>query len=194
MRSSLGFLNCGCKFSHVGASFPTCTCLRQDEILSPQRIVGASFPMWVQVFQLALAFDKMKSCRHKRHRWRFSRVGAESLRVRPRGGFVDASRTARLRGCVCRSQVALGATPGRCPGRHGPARARPSQWVGHGRATPVAVRAVRRRHWLQGCHWPRARNVRGYQSRVSIFPISSPLCATPGSCCSSRRSRLCGPP
>ena len=25
-----------------------------------------SHPMWVQVFQLALAFDKMKSCRHKR--------------------------------------------------------------------------------------------------------------------------------
>jgi len=35
-----------CKFSHVGASFSH---------------VGASF-------QLAHAFDKMKSCRHKRHR------------------------------------------------------------------------------------------------------------------------------
>ena len=28
--------SCGCKLSHVGASFPTCTCLQQDEILSPQ--------------------------------------------------------------------------------------------------------------------------------------------------------------
>ena len=91
----MGILNCGCKVSHVGASFPTCTCLRQDGILSPQREVTESFPMWVQVFQLALprqdgilspqrdvgaSFpmwvrvfnlhfpDKMKSRRHKTYR------------------------------------------------------------------------------------------------------------------------------
>ena len=40
-----------CEFSHVGASFPTCTCLRQDKILSPQDI-QASDPRLVpsQVF------------------------------------------------------------------------------------------------------------------------------------------------
>jgi len=38
--------------------------------------VGAGFPMWVRVFQLALAFDKMKSCRHKRRGCELSPVGA----------------------------------------------------------------------------------------------------------------------
>jgi len=32
------------------------------------RAIATAFSMWVQVFQLALAFDKMKSCRHKRYR------------------------------------------------------------------------------------------------------------------------------
>src|SRR5450830_1991327 len=72
----------GCTFSHVGASFPTCTsptrwksCRHKRrglhifpcgcefsnlhfpdkmEILSPQETWAASFPMWVRVFQLAL--------------------------------------------------------------------------------------------------------------------------------------------
>ena len=51
------------------------------EILSPQRDVGAHFPMWVQVFPCGCEFfpcgcefsnlhfpDKMKSCRHKKYR------------------------------------------------------------------------------------------------------------------------------
>ena len=75
---------CGCKFSHVGASFPTCTCLRQDEISSPQDIPASDpqlvpsqgfFELWVQVFQLAHAFDTMKSCRHKRHDELVSQMG-----------------------------------------------------------------------------------------------------------------------
>jgi len=48
---SQGHLNCGCEFSHVGASFPTCTCLRQDEILSPQEIPASDpqlVPNWRQ--------------------------------------------------------------------------------------------------------------------------------------------------
>jgi len=54
-----GFLNCGSKFSHVGASF-----------------------------QLALAFDKMKSCRHKRYRHlilSWFRAGGSDLIGRRRG-------------------------------------------------------------------------------------------------------------
>ena len=50
-----------------GCEFPTCTCLRQDEISSPQERwvkvfsshVGASFPMWVRVFNLHFP-DTMK--------------------------------------------------------------------------------------------------------------------------------------
>ncbi len=37
--------------------------------------------------------------------WRFSAVGAESLRVRPSGGFVAASHSAGVRGCEFRSRV-----------------------------------------------------------------------------------------
>ena len=40
--------------------------------------------LWVQVFQLALAFDKMKSCRHKRGGCEFSHVGASFQLARPR--------------------------------------------------------------------------------------------------------------
>ena len=76
-------------------------------------------------------------------RWRFSRVGADRFPVGRSRGF-DASRLAPVRGCGCRSRAALGATPERCPAHHGPARARFSQWAGHERATPAAVRAVRR--------------------------------------------------
>ena len=42
--------------------------------------------------------------------WRFSGVGAESLRVRLHGGFVDPSRLALHRGCGCRSRVGRRAT------------------------------------------------------------------------------------
>ena len=59
-KTVLQVFPCGCKFSNL----------------------------WVQVFQLALAFDKMKSCRHKRHRHlilkRF-RAGGSDLIGRRRG-------------------------------------------------------------------------------------------------------------
>jgi len=75
--------------------------------------------------------------------WRFSGVSAESLRVRPLGGFVVTSRPAGVRGCGCRSGSARLATHERLPGRHRPARARPSRWVDHGRngrtAAPTSV-------------------------------------------------------
>ena len=51
-----------------GCEFPTCTCLRQDEISSPQRDVGYKLSHVGASFQLAHAFDKMKSRRHKRYR------------------------------------------------------------------------------------------------------------------------------
>ena len=69
--------SCGCEFSLVGASFSTCTSptRRQDEISSPQRQVGASFLLWVRVFQLALPRhdDKMEILSPQRH------VGASFL-------------------------------------------------------------------------------------------------------------------
>ena len=68
MGSSQGFLSCGCKFSHVGASF-----------------------------QLALAFDTMKSCRHKRYRHLILnefRTGGGDL-VGPRRGIQRQDETDR---------------------------------------------------------------------------------------------------
>ena len=74
--------------SGVAASPFLLPCPRHDEILSPQErwerefeLWGASFLLWVRVFQLAHALDKMKSCRHK-ERWLNvfpSHVGASFL-------------------------------------------------------------------------------------------------------------------
>jgi hypothetical protein len=72
--------------------------------------------------------------------WRFSGVGAESLRGRPPGGFADASRRTGLRGCECRSREGLRARLERRGGRRGPARARPSRSVGLERLRAAAAR------------------------------------------------------
>ncbi len=74
--------------------------------------------------------------------WRFSGVGADRVPVGRSRGF-DASCLTPVRGCEYRSRATRRVKLGRLPGRHGLARARPSQWAGHERATPVAVRAVR---------------------------------------------------
>ena len=84
---------CGCKFSHVAASFPMWLQVfnlqdRQDEILSPQERWAASFPMWVQVFNLHLPSTRWRSCRHKRHRHlilHWFRTGGSDLIGRRRG-------------------------------------------------------------------------------------------------------------
>ena len=56
--------------------------------------------------------------------WRFSRLGSDVLRVRPPGGFVDASRLDAIRGSECQSQAGLRGVPGsgsRCVSRRGSA-------------------------------------------------------------------------
>jgi hypothetical protein len=76
-------------------------------------------------------------------RRRFCRVGADRVPVRRFRGF-GASRAARLGGCGCRSRAARRARLERRPCRHGPARARPSRWVGPEQARVGAARAVHR--------------------------------------------------
>ena len=52
-QNGLQVFPCGCKFSNLHFSDTM-------KILSPQELWAASFLMWLQVFQLALAFDKME--------------------------------------------------------------------------------------------------------------------------------------
>jgi len=65
---------CGCEFS-------TCTSPTRWNLVATKKVgcefshVGASFPMWVRVFNLHFS-DKMKSRRHKRRGCTFSHVGA----------------------------------------------------------------------------------------------------------------------
>ena len=61
-------------------------------------------------------------------KWRFSGLCAESLRVGPRGGCVDASCPAPVRGCGYRSRATRLSVPEPLRDRHGPARARPGLW------------------------------------------------------------------
>jgi hypothetical protein len=68
--------------------------------------------------------------RHCPRKWRFSCVGAESLRVRRPRGFVVTSRPAAVRGCGYRSRAARQAMTGRRRGRHVPGLARPSRLAG----------------------------------------------------------------
>ena len=72
--------------------------------------------------------------------WRFFGVGAECLRLRPPGGFVDASRPAPVRGCEYRSPASCRVTSESRRVRHGPARVRPSGWAGLERERAAAER------------------------------------------------------
>jgi hypothetical protein len=72
-------------------------------------------------------------------KWRFSCVGAESLRVRPPRGFFVTRHPAAVRGCGCRSRSARRVTPGRHHGRRGPARVRASRWAAREREKWAAV-------------------------------------------------------
>jgi hypothetical protein len=64
---------------------------------------------------------------------RFSRVGAESLRVRRPSGFAETSRPSGVGGCRCRLRAALLATPESYQGCRGLGQVRPGRWAGCGR-------------------------------------------------------------
>jgi len=107
------------------------------------------------------------------------------------------SRPAVVGGCECRSRAALGATPGRCRGHRGLARARPSQWAGHGQQIPAAQCAPhpadRHRSQPQAAMAALIEGLLSYHARaVSLLPAASNLevgHATTGSTIASRPPR-----